>query len=72
MATIANYFIVNPLNLDHENVTHSIELEIRDCQCNRITVTLLLDTDQIDDMQLDDAFPDHSIRAYGYIKPFTF
>ena len=70
--TVADYFIMNPFNLDYENVTHSVVLEIRDCQCNRTTVTVLLDRDQIDDSELDDAFPYHSIRAFGYVKPFSF
>ena len=38
----AKHFIHNPLNVPYSEVTHAMDVEVRDRQCNRIEMTLLL------------------------------
>mgnify|MGYP003146430636 CR=1 FL=1 len=66
----ARYFIHNPFMLPGSEVTHAMDVEVRDCECNRIEMTLLLsDPDtSLDDL---DKVMEWSIRAWSDSYPFT-
>lgn len=68
----AKHFIHNPLSLSRDKVKYAVDVEIRDCECNRYPMTILLDRDDwfLDwlEEQLD---PTWSIRAWSDSYPFT-
>ena len=68
--SIANHFVHNPLNVPYSEVTHAMDVEVRDVQCNRIEMTLLLpNTDfYVSDIN---AVMEWSIRAWSEPYPFT-
>jgi len=66
-------FILNPANIPYNQVTHAIDVTLRDWHCNRIEATVVLNPELADQLlirDLDDLFPHHSIRAWGDVRTF--
>ena len=65
----AKHFIHNPFKVPYSKVTHAMDVEVRDVQCNRIEMTLLLpNTDfYVSDIN---AVMEWSIRAWSEPYPF--
>ena len=66
----ARHFIHNPYNLPTSEVTHAMDVEVRDCECNRIEMTLLLPSPDLPITDLDQVM-EWSIRACSNPYPFT-
>ena len=67
-------FIFNPFNVSDRDVTHAIDIELRDRRCVRMDFTVVLNNalaKQRTYSFLQDAFPHHSIRAWGEIREFS-
>lgn len=68
----AKHFIYNPLNLPDSKITHAVDVEMRDCECNRLPMTILLDREDFLltwlEAQIDQSW---SIRAWSDSYPFT-
>tara|TARA_R100001443_G_scaffold97714_1_gene104589 strand:- start:642 stop:857 length:216 start_codon:yes stop_codon:yes gene_type:complete len=66
----AKHFIHNPFKVPYSKVTHAMDVEVRDRQCNRIEMTLLLSDPNTDLDDLDEVM-EWSIRAWNDCYPFT-
>ena len=66
----ARYFIHNPYKLSTSKVTHAMDVEVRDCECNRIEMTLLLSDPNTSINELNEVM-EWSIRAWSDSYPFT-
>ena len=66
----ARHFIHNPSNLATSKVTHAMDVEVRDCECNRIEMTLLLSDPNTSINELNEVM-EWSIRAWSDPYPFT-
>lgn len=71
----ARHTIFNLYNHADDLVTHAMDLEVRDCQCNRQCMTVLLSDEDLKD---DDilypwklSFAGLSVRAFSDPYPFT-
>ena len=66
----ARFFIHNPFNLARDLVTHAMDVEVSDCECNRTSMTVLLPSPNtlIDEL---DGTMEWSIRAWSDVYPFT-
>ena len=67
----ARYFIHNPFMLPDSEVTHAMDVEVRDCECNRIEMTLLLPNTDFYVSDINEVM-EWSIRAWSEPYPFEF
>ena len=68
----AKHFIHIPFKVPYSKVTHAMDVEVRDLQCNRIEMTILFGDEQESLLMKDiDAVMEWSIRACSEPYPFT-
>jgi len=69
----AKHFIHNPFKVPYSKVTHAMDVEVRDCQCNRIDMTILFGERISSILMKDiDEVMEWSIRSASEPYPFTF
>ena len=68
----ARCFIYNPLRLRDNEVTHAMDVEVRDIECNRTSMTLLLPKshETLTINELENHIP-WKIKAWSDAYPFT-